>query len=64
MPAGASPEEQAVEKSAMQVESEAMGIDDTNPSTRGGAPGWLAFAIVGGLTMVVGVIVLMVLGVF
>jgi hypothetical protein len=30
-----------------QMENETLNIDDTQKGTRGGPPGWLAFAIVG-----------------
>jgi len=47
--------------SPLQVHVDELNIDDDNPSTEGGAPAWMAFGIVVGISLVVGPIVVMIL---
>lgn len=47
--------------SPLQVHVDELHIDDDNPSTEGGAPAWMAFGIVVGISLVVGPIVVMIL---
>lgn len=44
-----------------QIESQTLGINDKEPGTTGGPPGWLALAVVAGLFLAAAAVVFVVM---